>query len=201
MKRLAITFISLVILGLASYYLYLNYQWEQGEQDYFSTWKSFTPRSQLFQVLLPSTPQYGKESIAIPNSDQKRRYDMYLSEKVDGTLFLISVISYPSAYDISSHDTLRQLIEELRNNNQQAKMNQFSQTTLQGYRAIEFDFENQTFETAGMAIRDDHVVYMLTYTTQKENFDDEEFEHFIHSFKILKQHEEFKYDEERTGKV
>ena len=39
----------------------------------FNTWQEFKPRSGLFKVLLPHPPQYAKDMVPIPGSDQKRR--------------------------------------------------------------------------------------------------------------------------------
>jgi hypothetical protein len=187
MKKSAIIIIILAILGAALYYGYLKWRSEVGESANFATWQKFIPRSGLFEIFLPSPPQYGKDFVAIPNSDKKRRYDIYASEKVDGTLFLISVVTYPPEVDISSYgDILRQNINELMHNKTDNRLNNLWQHMFQDLQSLDFSFENQEFHVEGRAIHDDHIVYMLTYITQKENFDNEEYQHFIDSFKILK---------------
>src|ERR1700722_18419536 len=60
----------------------------------FSDWKEYVPSSKRFKVMLPFTPpQYARNAIEIPNSDKKRRYEMYTSETVNGSLFMINVIT------------------------------------------------------------------------------------------------------------
>lgn len=187
MKKVAIIVVCLVLLGFALDYAYNYWESKKGEAAHFATWTQFIPRSGLFKVLLPRTPQYGKDYISIPNSDKKRRYDMYASEKVDGTIFLISVITYPPEVDISSsNEILHQNLDELMHNKPGNHLTKLSNTIFQQHPTIEFSFENRDLHVEGKAIQDGHIVYMLTYITLKENFDSDEYQHFIDSFYLLK---------------
>jgi hypothetical protein len=144
MKKAAIIVICLVILGIAIYYGYDYWRVRKGESDNFATWSEFIPRSGLFQVLLPHSPQYGKDYISIPNSDKKRRYDMYVSEKIDGTIFLISVVTYPPDVDTSSTDEiLRQNLEELMHNKPDNRLIKSLNTIVQERQTMEYSFENR----------------------------------------------------------
>jgi hypothetical protein len=188
MKKFITIIICLAILGIAFYYAYDYWQMRKGELDNFATWKEFIPRSGLFKVLLPHAPQYAKDYISIPNSDQKRRYDMYVSEKIDGTVFLISVITYPPEADTSApKEILRQNLDELMHQKPDNQLTKLLNTMFQQHQTLEFSFENRDLHVEGKAIQHDHIVYMLTYITNKQNFDPEEYHHFVHSFQILDQ--------------
>ncbi len=187
MKKIAIIVVCLAILGVTLYSAYDYWLVRKGEADSLATWKEFIPRSDLFKVLLPYSPQYGKDYISIPNSDKKRRYDMYVAEKIDGTLFLISVISYPSEVDTSASDKiLRQNLEELMHNKPDNRLVKLSDTIFQQDQAIEFSFENRDLHVEGKGIQDGHIVYMLSYIARKENFDPNEYQYFVDSFHLLK---------------
>lgn len=186
MKKIGLIVVALAILGIGLYYFYHSKQNSKGEALNFASWNKFVPRSRLFSILLPNTPQYAKDFIAVPGSDQKRRYDMYVSEKVDGTLFLISVITYPPEVDISDpDDILRQNVDELMRRKPGNQLLKMLKGSLEEYKTFDFGFENQEFHVEGKAILDDHTVYMLTYIARRENFDLLEYDHFISSFKIL----------------
>ena len=187
MKKIVILIICLAILGLGLYYFYLHAQKEKGEIDNFATWKKFIPQSGLFEVLLPDQPQYGKDFVNIPNSNEKRRYDMYASEKIDGTLFFVTVITYPPEVDTSSsNDILLQNIDELIQNKSDNHLTKFLHNIFEQHQALDFSFENHKFHVEGKALQDDHIVYVLVYITPKGDFDPEEYQHFVNSFKILK---------------
>lgn len=186
MQKIILAIISLVVLGIGLYYFYTYQQSEKGELDLFSTWKKFTPKSHLFTAILPNSPQYAKDFIAIPNTDKKRRYDMYASEKVDGTLFLISMITYPREIDTSfAEKILRQNIDEVMQKKLDNRELSVSKEMFQGRKAIDFSAEGEQFDIEGKAILDDHTVYLLTYTTHKNNYDPKEYQYFVDSFHIL----------------
>jgi hypothetical protein len=186
MSKVALLAALIIILGIGTYYFNRNKRTEIGEQDNFATWNEFIPRSNLFKVLLPHAPQYGKDFLAIPKSEKKRRFDMYISEKIDGSLFLISVITYPPDYAAPpSNEMMRQNIEELIQNKSDNKLTKISNRPFEGRNALDYTIESKDFHVAGRSIHDDHVVYMLTYITRNENFDQEEYEHFIQSFHLL----------------
>jgi len=150
-------------------------------------WDTFTPVSGLFQVSLPSPPKYGNDSILIPGTEIKRRFDVYASEQVDGTLFLISMITYPLDYDVSSSsDILRQNINELVEHKKDNHLIGISEKTIEKRPSFDFIFENQEMKVEGVGVHDDHLVYMLSYISKRDDFDSEEFKHFVDSFKILK---------------
>ncbi|MFI0434611.1 MAG: hypothetical protein ACH350_02635 [Parachlamydiaceae bacterium] len=187
MKKLAIAFIGLIIIGFVSLNVYQDMELLKGEEDDFAAWKSFIPHSGLFQVSLPNLPHYGKDFLPIAGTEMKKRYDIYASEQVDGTLFLVSVVTYPPEYDVSlSEEILRKNIDELIHNKPDNRLVKIDRKIEGEHDSFLFVFENQEFEVEGKAIQDGHVVYLLTYTAKKDELDAPEFDHFIDSFKILK---------------
>jgi hypothetical protein len=186
MNKVVLTVIILALLGIGLYYSFFIRQKDKGDIQGLASWKEFTPQSRLFEVELPGTPQYAKDYLTIPNSDKKRRYDMYASEKLDGTVFLVSMITYPPESDISSPEAiLRQNIEELAYNKGGNRVSHLSKSSFQGYEARDFTIDNPEFHVEGKAVQDDHTVYMLTYITRKGEFDPDEYKYFVSSFKIL----------------
>lgn len=185
MKKLAAILGCLAVFAIGLYYYALDREEEMGEALNFSTWTEFTPKSGLFKVFLPSPPQYGKDFVAQPGTDKKKRYDMYASEKVDGTLFLITVITYPSEIDTkSSADIMRQNIDELMHHKADNNLTKILEGVFQSHQSYEFTIENREFHVEGKSIQSGPRVFMLTYITKNDNFDQEEYKHFVDSFHI-----------------
>ncbi len=180
-----ITLIVCIFIGIVGYYSYVKWSEEVGEQANFATWKTFQPRSKLFEVNLPNQPQYAKEFLPISNSDKRRRYDLYASEKVDGTLFLISVISYPQDYTFDSSEVLAEHIEEFLKSKLKNKMSKSEKTHHQNFEAMDFGYKSEDFLIEGKSIKGGNIIYILSYITTIKNFDKDEYNHFIDSFKIL----------------
>lgn len=195
MDRLGILVICLAILAAGLFYV------NQGTQDAtathsgdknskndskHSTWLVFKPRSGLFQVALPHSPQYAKDFVPIPGTDQKRRYDMYASEDIDGTVFLISVITYPAeAVTGESSELLKQIVNELMKAKPDNQLISQKESSFQGHEALDFKFENKQFHVEGKAFKVDNRVYVLSHVTRKGDREIEDFNYFINSFELL----------------
>lgn len=152
----------------------------------FSSWQEFIPRSELFKVEFPSVPQYAKDYVPIVGSDKRLRYDMYASEKIDGTLFLINVVTYPEEIDTSvSDDILHLTLDELMKSKPDNHLLHFEKKTIAKFPTLSFVIENTLFRTEGRILIHAKRVFILTYTTQPQNADPVEYQHFIKSFTFL----------------
>jgi hypothetical protein len=157
------------------------------DSENFSSWQEFIPRTGLFRVMFPFPPQYAKDLVAIPNSDKKRRYEIYASEKIDGTLFLISVITYPSEVDTSdSNEILQQVAYELVQNKPGNRLTKLKESFFNGYPSLDFSIENQQFHIEGKMILVNKTVYVLSYSTRLGDFDPKEYQYFIDSFELFR---------------
>lgn len=155
------------------------------ESEAFATWKEFEPKSGLFKVMLPHLPQYAKDLVPIPGSDKKRRYDMYASEKIDGTLFLISAITYPPEVDMTdSHEILKQIVEELKNSKSDNQITNLKDSLFKTYHAEDFTIINKELQVEGKAFIVGNTVFVLSYVVKEDHFDSSEYQHYIDSFQL-----------------
>ena len=193
MNKTAIILISLAILAAGLIYVRKEAKEDSSAQaqifdkaaENFNSWQSFKPRSGLFKVMLPHPPQYAKDLVPIPGSDQMRRYDMYASEKIDGTLFLISVITYPTEAEASeSAEILKQIVEELMRSKPDNHLSNKKESRFKSYPALDFTIANQGFRVEGKVFMVGKAVYVLSYITRKDGFNKAEFQHFIDSFEL-----------------
>lgn len=197
MNRMGIVFVSLVIFLLGLYYLTRDSKnfgvvksqstsAQNSAMEIFENWTPFKPKSDLFKVLLPHPPQYAKDLVPIPGSDKKRRYDMYASEKIDGTLFLISVITYPAEIDMTeSHDILKQIVDELKNSKPDNQITKVKDSLFKNDPALDFTIINKELQVEGIAFIEGKTVFVLSYVSKKDHFDQTEYQHYIDSFELL----------------
>jgi hypothetical protein len=193
MNKSAKVLIFLLVVGGVLYLLlhskeaYKLLTQNSSEHNSLADWKKFVPHSEKFEVFLPSTPQYMKEAEPLPHTDKKRFYEMYVSEKLDGTLFLISVMTYPIDLEVSpSSQTLQDVTYELVKTNPNNHLVNIKPNIYQSYEAIDFAVENPPgeaeFKVLGKAFIVNNTIYMLTYTAHKDNFDQQEYDYFVNSF-------------------
>lgn len=175
------------LLGM-SLFLYFLQNNEKEKINLFSRWHTFSPQSELFSVSFPYKPHYGKEILPIPGSDLKRRYDMYASENMDGTVFLVTVATYPDNIDINQNGEkmIRENIDELVSNHSENRLAKVDSEVFKGYQALSFNIQNGEHQVEGKALKDGNRVYILTYSPFMKDKDQDEYQYFIDSFRILK---------------
>lgn len=148
-------------------------------------WKDFTSQSGKFVVSFPVPPQNAKDVVNVPRSDLKRTYDMYVSEKNDGTIFMVSVITYPKELVIAnSNFLLDEVVDEMMQTNPKNRLLKKEASTYNGMPAIDFKIDNKIYDIEGKVIANNEVIYLLSYLAKKGKFDADEYHHFIDSFKL-----------------
>lgn len=157
----------------------------QMEIDPFGGWREFNAQSGHFRVLFPMPPQYAKEANLIPGTDKKRLYEMYVSEKMDGAILMINLITYPPEVDTSDVSRmLRDTVDEMVATNPQNELQNITDKSFQGHQAVNFNIVNHDFHVEGLAFLVDKKLYLLTYVAKKADFSEADYEHFIQSFQM-----------------
>lgn len=150
-------------------------------------WKKFVPTTEKFTVYLPSVPKYAIDIVNVPNTDVKRWYEMYVSEEINGTVYLINLITYHPDFDISDvKGLLNNVVNEIVSSNLNNHVVEKKESTFKERPSLFFHITNQSIVVKGVAFLVGKTVYLLTYTATKENFQEKEFDQFIHSFDLAK---------------
>ncbi len=164
-------------------------------EENFSDWIAFTPHSNLFKVSLPISPQFFEDAIELPFSPEKGEYEIYASTKVNGTLFMINLITYPKKAEAANpNETLRALVEQVSYTRPGNRIVNLKESEFEGYPALDFSIENNDFKIEGKAFLVNKRVFILNYAAKKKDFDIQEYDHFLHSFSLLKAVNEVKTD-------
>ena len=72
----------------------------------FLNWHLYVSPSGNFQVMFPAMPQQAEKKIVDDKTKELRDYDFYVSEKNDGTLFMITAITFPPNRDPKATEQL-----------------------------------------------------------------------------------------------
>lgn len=153
-------------------------------------WKRFIPATGKFTAYLPTTPRYAIDIESIQNSDKKRWYEVYISEEINGTVYLINLITYPLDYKLNDPKVvLGNVVNDMISSNLNNRVVESKEDTFRGFPAKYFNFKNQSIEVKGEAFLSGNTVYLLTYTALADDFDTKEFEQFLNSFELTKQEE------------
>jgi hypothetical protein len=149
----------------------------------YSDWNEFIPKTGLFKVRLPSTPQFANETVNIPGTDFKRLYEMYASEKINGAVFMVSVITYPPTFPITNNDELlHEVIDELVSSNPNNRLLETRDVEFQSHPNVDFHMVNKEYDIEGKAFLVDKTMYVLTYVVKNTDYDVKDYQYFLNSF-------------------
>lgn len=180
----------LVILGVKSatdsYKLLPISTPPQADTSQLFQWVEFSPNTGHFTVLLPFLPQHAAQTMVDPKTKERRVYEMYISQKQDGTIFMISGISFPDGKTPPDDTTIKNLVNDMVAANPDNKLVDMNKSTFQTMPASDFQIENPQVSVTGKAFIDGKTLYLLTMLSPSKTEDKQEFDYFTNSFKLLK---------------
>lgn len=149
------------------------------------TWHEFTPPSGKFKVLFPSLPQHAQEKLGDPKTKEPRQYDMYVSEKDNGTLFMISLITLLDTNKKKLDESmLSGIIDNMLSASPNSKVKNMRMGSYRDYPSIDFSVQNEQVNIDGKAFLVNNTLYILTAISKLSNYHREEFDFFINSFQL-----------------
>ncbi|MBA3957081.1 MAG: hypothetical protein H0X51_01620 [Parachlamydiaceae bacterium] len=158
------------------------------QESNIQSWHEFVSPSKTFKVLLPSLPQHATEKLDNPKTKEVRKYEMYVSEKDNGTIFMISLITMlDSSSARIDKEVLTNVVNELVANNAQSKIKKMEMGTYKGYSSLDFSVENEKATIDGKAFIVNDTLYLLTSAAQVAHFQQAEYDFFINSFQLTPQ--------------
>lgn len=150
------------------------------------SWHEFTPPSNKFKVMFPTLPQHATSKLNEPKTNEPRQYDMYVSEKDNGTIFMISIITilqHSNGYAINEK-ALTSVINDILANNPNGKIKTMELGSYKEYPAIDFSIENDKVNIDGKAFIVGNTLYLLTSAANMDHYQRSEFDFFLKSFQL-----------------
>lgn len=153
----------------------------------FENWHEFASPDGDFKVMLPSLPQHASDMIKDKNSGEERKYDMFVSEKPDGSVFMINVITFLTPPDEKQKDLLRRtMMNDVLKSNPDNNLLKAETTTFKDHPALDYTIENAEISVDSKVFVTNHALYALTRLVKKERHNQKEFDFFTNSFDLSK---------------
>ncbi|HRD55521.1 MAG TPA: hypothetical protein PLC42_03900, partial [Parachlamydiaceae bacterium] len=109
MKRFLVYFISILILTaivIVTFYakdaykvLPINTTLNEAPLPLKESWFEYEAPNAKFKVSFPLLPQTATQKLPDPNSESPRLYEMYVAQTEKGTVYMISLITFPKELD------------------------------------------------------------------------------------------------------
>ena len=153
--------------------------------SHFDQWKEFTPRNGKFTVMFPIIPQHVSEILPFPGGKGNVKYDVYMAQEPDSSVFMISAIQYPEDFDTSdSAMLLDSVMNDMLGGNPQNHLNSKQESQFQNYPSIDFSIINDEYLIRCKAFIQAKNLYVLSMIDHSMHRVDSDFVNFVNSFRI-----------------
>ena len=157
----------------------------------YDNWKEIQSKNGEFTVQFPVLPQHTYENRKDPQTQEVRRYDIYVSEKGNGTIFMITMITFPAGkITESGGKLLNNAMNDMLQTNSKNKLKTMKIGSFQKAEALDFSIENDQIVIDGKAFMLGNTLYVLSAIGKNETYNTKEFDHFANSFKLKSQNAE-----------
>lgn len=160
-------------------------QLQEQDETQFHKWHEFSSPTAKFKVQFPTLPQHATDTIDDPKTKELREYDMYVSEKENGTIFMISIIKMMNKDVKIDENALTNVMNDILATSPQSKLKTMQMGTYQAHPSLDFSIENDQVNIDGKAFLDGNTLYLLTSAAKLPNYQKDEFNFFVNSFELL----------------
>lgn len=180
----ALSLVAIFAYDLSSKISKPDFLMKNEDENKLSTWKIYHPSNDQFEVRFPALPQHVAETHPNANLDQTK-YDVYLAQETDGTVYMISMTQYPDAKDVSkANDLLEGILKGAVVSNPKNQLIYSESITYFNLPALEFVIQNSDFSTKSKAILAAKTLFVVTVMGRDSGKLENDYKEFAGSFRI-----------------
>jgi len=151
-----------------------------------SQWQTYSYAGNGFSISLPASPEATHQELALPNSQLKIPYDIYVSDPTDKVSYLVGVAKYPPEINVTvPENNLKAAVNGTLGSTPGGKLISSDATHYLNYPAIDFSIEGGNYNMRGRYILVGHTLYQLMVAFDKSTAVDPDYSTFIDSFKLM----------------
>ncbi len=191
-SRALVLLISFVILIAAiifvnqtvNWYSSLNNQYAEAvSKEPFGDWREFQSEASHFSVKLPAMAQNATEEVVDKKNKTKRFYDLYIAEKENGSLFMVTRTTFadPKVLNPASK-IMQEMIREIALSKQDSKIRSLDEYDYKGNEGFKFVIDRTDGIYRGIMFHHGPSLYLLSYIDPKKSDDEEDYNYFLNSF-------------------
>lgn len=151
----------------------------------FDDWRIYRSDSGRFTVMMPGLTQNAAESIIDPKTHEKRRYNMYVAQRANGNIFMITMITFPSSEDLSNPEQMYDsVVAEMLAANSKNELENKEIKVVNNQKVLDFTIKGDTVTSKNRAMISGNNLFLLSYMAKPGLYDLQEFNYFVDSFTL-----------------
>lgn len=156
---------------------------KEGAPGQFTAWRKFDSQTGGFNVMMPAVPQQASQNISDPKTKETRHYDMFVAQKAEGTMFMVSLIKFSS----NAGDLLKKtVINDLLASNPQNQLQDMKVGNFEGFETLDFTITNSNTVVQGFTFVDGNTLYLISAVFPVQYYSASEYDYFVKSFHLEK---------------
>lgn len=186
MSRLIILFIALILL-FGSYLFFWTGDREEEvvkmtpTPDY-ENWHLYHDKEGRFSALFPTLPIHAAENYKDPKTEELRTYEMFVSERDDGSVFMVNLITFPEGADLDAEQLYSRFINDMLTANPKNELENSTATTFHDSKSYDFSLRNDEMRIQSKIFLNDRSLYLFSRVVPIGSVKDEQFTFFVNSF-------------------
>lgn len=146
-------------------------------------WLLFQDPRNEFKILFPNKPKAASNELKDAKTQSIRKQDMYVAEKPNGTVYMISRLTFPNTELLADKEAvLKAAVSDLISGNPDNKLKKSKLEDFQGGKALRFEIQNEEVNTQGLALIRGKSLFVLTAISKDKDRNDAENNTFLSSF-------------------
>lgn len=151
----------------------------------FDDWRLYRSDSGNFTVMMPGLTQNATETAKDPRSNEKRRYEMYVAQRANGNIFMITLITFPSSADLIDPSHLfESVMSEMLAANPDNQLESKEEKVVNNKQTFDFVIQGKEVKSQNQAFINGKTLYLLSYMSKPAMYDKKEFDYFVNSFTL-----------------
>jgi hypothetical protein len=149
-----------------------------------SQWINYESPSKNFKVKLPSLPQKTAKTFTEPKTQNKRNYEVYVSEGKDNAVYMINIITFDDIKNAKEDEMLTEVANDLMTTHPDNKLIKTEAGKFMGFPSLKFTLASEKVEIDALTFVNGKTLYVLTRVSPAAASDASQFKYFINSFEL-----------------
>lgn len=162
--------------------MFVDYPLNSPVKPDFSLWQDY--KAARFSIRTPTFPQKADQTVVDPQTKETREYHIYLAERFDTTIFMVTLIDFPYGIKTSKELVMEGMKESLVKANPSNVIAEETRDQFLGHPSLSFTIDSKEKYAKYRVFFVDDTLYMLGEIAKRERFNLGEFDYFVEHFKL-----------------
>ncbi|MCF7806210.1 MAG: hypothetical protein K9M07_05795 [Simkaniaceae bacterium] len=153
----------------------------------YTQWTKMHSTSGKCHIFFPDEPEHMQQTMMLPEDNSELKYEVYVAGLDQKAVYMVLIAEYPTMVDQSySQLSLESFLNGILTQNPHNRLIFADLVNVQGHKGLDFFIRTKDVYFMGRAIMANNQLYLLAMECEMQNYQEDDFKHFINSFEFIK---------------